>query len=81
MLRKGLGIMGGRQDGSTFCWYAYRLACIDVLQIYKMESVGPDAPEYISWMAMDGDAVWAASGIYAIRYFRGKEVRGLPLSI
>jgi len=44
-----------------------------------MENVGPDAPEYISWMAMDGDAVWAASGIYAIRYSRGKEVRELSL--
>ena len=25
-------------------------------------------------MAMDGDAVWIASGIHAIRYLRGKEV-------
>ncbi len=44
-----------------------------------MESIGPDCPEHISSMAMDGDAVWAASGIYAIRYFRGKEVRELSL--
>ncbi|KAH9484417.1 U3 small nucleolar RNA-associated protein 21-like protein [Psilocybe cubensis] len=36
--------------------------------------VGPDAPEYISCMAMDGDAVWVASGPYAIKYIRGKEV-------
>lgn len=25
-------------------------------------------------MTMDGDAVWIASGIHAIRYLRGKEV-------
>ncbi|PPQ86912.1 hypothetical protein CVT25_009798 [Psilocybe cyanescens] len=36
--------------------------------------VGPDAPEHISSMAMDGDAVWIASGAYAIKYIRGKEV-------
>lgn len=26
-------------------------------------------------MAMDGDALWVASGPHAIKYFRGKEVR------
>ncbi|KAF8809021.1 Utp21-domain-containing protein [Phlegmacium glaucopus] len=36
--------------------------------------VGPDAPAHISSMAMDGDAVWIASGMYVIRYLRGKEV-------
>ncbi|KAF8163624.1 Utp21-domain-containing protein [Crassisporium funariophilum] len=36
--------------------------------------VGPDAPEHISSMAMDGDAVWIAAGVHAIRYIRGKEV-------
>ncbi|KAF9053016.1 Utp21 specific WD40 associated putative domain-containing protein [Panaeolus papilionaceus] len=36
--------------------------------------VGPDAPDFISSMAMDGDAVWVASGIYVIKYMRGKEV-------
>ncbi|KAF8197530.1 Utp21 specific WD40 associated putative domain-containing protein [Pholiota molesta] len=35
--------------------------------------VGPEAPEHISSMAMDGNAVWVASGIYAIKYIRGKE--------
>ncbi|KAF9557999.1 Utp21-domain-containing protein [Agrocybe pediades] len=44
--------------------------------------VGPDAPEHISSMAMDGDVVWVASGIYVIKYIRGKEVSRLtnPLS-
>ncbi len=28
-------------------------------------------------MAMDGNAVWIASGIYVIKYIRGKEVRCL----
>ncbi|KAF7304957.1 WD-REPEATS-REGION domain-containing protein [Mycena kentingensis (nom. inval.)] len=36
--------------------------------------VGPDTTEKISWLAMDGDAVWAASGPHAIKYVRGKEV-------
>ncbi|KAJ7172308.1 Utp21 specific WD40 associated putative domain-containing protein [Mycena filopes] len=36
--------------------------------------VGPDAPEQISSLAMDGDAVWAASGPHVIKYLRGKEV-------
>ncbi|PPQ63266.1 hypothetical protein CVT24_006791 [Panaeolus cyanescens] len=36
--------------------------------------VGPDAPDFISSMAMDGDAVWVASGIHLIKYIRGKEV-------
>ncbi|KAF5369178.1 hypothetical protein D9615_009977 [Tricholomella constricta] len=36
--------------------------------------VGPDAPEQISSLAMDGDAVWAAAGPHALKYIRGKEV-------
>ncbi|KAJ7273299.1 Utp21 specific WD40 associated putative domain-containing protein [Mycena rebaudengoi] len=36
--------------------------------------VGPDAPEQISCLAMDGDAVWAAAGPHVIKYIRGKEV-------
>ncbi|OCH93410.1 Utp21-domain-containing protein [Obba rivulosa] len=36
--------------------------------------VGPDAPERINSMAMDGKAVWIVSGPYAIKYLRGKEV-------
>ncbi|PPQ97575.1 hypothetical protein CVT26_002362 [Gymnopilus dilepis] len=36
--------------------------------------VGPDAPDYISSMAMDGDAVWVASASFVIKYLRGKEV-------
>ncbi|RDB22141.1 U3 small nucleolar RNA-associated protein 21 [Hypsizygus marmoreus] len=36
--------------------------------------VGPDAPEQISSLAMDGDAVWAAAGPHAIKYIRGKEI-------
>ncbi|KAG5725774.1 hypothetical protein E4T56_gene6890, partial [Termitomyces sp. T112] len=36
--------------------------------------VGPDAPEQISNLAMDGDAVWAAAGPHALKYIRGKEV-------
>ncbi|KAF8350478.1 Utp21 specific WD40 associated putative domain-containing protein [Amanita rubescens] len=36
--------------------------------------VGPDAPEPISCLAMDGDAVWTVAGPHAIKYIRGKEV-------
>jgi hypothetical protein len=38
---------------------------------------GPDAPEQISCLAMDGDAVWAAAGPHVLKYLRGKEV--MPL--
>ncbi|KAG6829189.1 hypothetical protein H0H92_005389 [Tricholoma furcatifolium] len=47
---------------------------------------GPDAPDQISSLAMDGDAVWAAAGSHALKYIRGKEVLrvtnplGTPLS-
>ena len=37
-------------------------------------AIGPDAPELIASMAMDGNAVWVASGPYVIKYTRGKEV-------
>ena len=37
--------------------------------------VGPDAHEPITSMAMEGKAVWAASGPDVIKYLRGKEVR------
>ncbi|KIJ69248.1 hypothetical protein HYDPIDRAFT_81033 [Hydnomerulius pinastri MD-312] len=36
--------------------------------------VGPEASDPISCLMMEGDAVWAASGIYVIKYLRGKEV-------
>ncbi|KAJ6597057.1 Utp21 specific WD40 associated putative domain-containing protein [Mycena vulgaris] len=36
--------------------------------------VGPDVPDQISCLAMDGDAVWSASGPHVIKYIRGKEV-------
>ncbi|KZT71306.1 Utp21-domain-containing protein [Daedalea quercina L-15889] len=39
--------------------------------------VGPDAPEQISCLTMEGDAVWAASGPHSIQHHRGKEVARL----
>ncbi|KIL69996.1 hypothetical protein M378DRAFT_184349 [Amanita muscaria Koide BX008] len=36
--------------------------------------VGTDAPDPISSLAMDGDAIWAAAGPHALKYLRGKEV-------
>ncbi|KAL1735373.1 Utp21 specific WD40 associated putative domain-containing protein [Schizophyllum commune] len=36
--------------------------------------VGTPAPQAISALAMDGDAVWAAAGAHLIKYLRGKEV-------
>ncbi|TFK30167.1 Utp21-domain-containing protein [Coprinopsis marcescibilis] len=35
---------------------------------------GPNAPEQISCMAMDGNAVWIASGPLLFKYIRGKEI-------
>ena len=43
-------------------------------QLIPMMLVGPDVPEQISSLAMDGDAVWAASGPCVMKYHRGKEV-------
>ncbi|KXN80981.1 hypothetical protein AN958_06493 [Leucoagaricus sp. SymC.cos] len=39
--------------------------------------VGPDTSEQISSMALDGDAVWVASGSNAIKHLRGKPVTTL----
>ncbi|KAI6028634.1 Utp21 specific WD40 associated putative domain-containing protein [Pisolithus orientalis] len=36
--------------------------------------VGQEVEDPISCVAMDGDAVWCASGMHAIKYLRGKEV-------
>lgn len=36
--------------------------------------VGPDASDMITWMAMDGDAVWVSAGVWLLKYIRGKEV-------
>ncbi|KAG2158310.1 Utp21 specific WD40 associated putative domain-containing protein [Suillus bovinus] len=36
--------------------------------------VGPEVQDPISCLVMDGDAVWAASGVHVIKYLRGKEV-------
>ncbi|KAF6763843.1 Utp21 specific WD40 associated putative domain-containing protein [Ephemerocybe angulata] len=36
--------------------------------------VGPDAPDQITSMAMDGDAVWVAASTFLIKYIRGKEI-------
>ncbi|KAJ6502384.1 Utp21 specific WD40 associated putative domain-containing protein [Mycena sanguinolenta] len=36
--------------------------------------VGPDAPEQITCLAMDDDAIWASAGPHVIKYLRGKEV-------
>ncbi|KAG0705974.1 Utp21 specific WD40 associated putative domain-containing protein [Suillus ampliporus] len=36
--------------------------------------VGPEVEDPISCLVMDGDAVWAASGVHVIKYLRGKEV-------
>jgi hypothetical protein len=36
---------------------------------------GPDVPEQILSLTMDGDAVWVASGPHVIKYLRGKEAK------
>ncbi|KAL0946708.1 hypothetical protein HGRIS_012895 [Hohenbuehelia grisea] len=39
--------------------------------------VGPETPSQISSLVMDGDAIWAACGQFAIKFLRGKEVERL----
>lgn len=71
MLGKVVGVMGRREDGFTFCrWVNVFEAENAILMVF----VGPDAPEQISSLAMDGDAVWASCGPHVIKYHRGKEV-------
>jgi U3 small nucleolar RNA-associated protein 21 len=65
--------MGGREDGIAFRWYVPRIT----FDTFTMAYPGPDAPEHISSLTMDGDAVWAASSLFAIKYLRGKEVSRL----
>ncbi|KAN0077061.1 Utp21 specific WD40 associated putative domain containing protein [Tylopilus felleus] len=36
--------------------------------------VGPEERTPISCLTMEGDAIWAASGVHVIKYLRGKEV-------
>ncbi|KAF8136615.1 Utp21 specific WD40 associated putative domain-containing protein [Boletus edulis] len=36
--------------------------------------VGPDEPDPISCLIMEGDAIWATSSVHVIKYLRGKEV-------
>jgi len=37
-------------------------------------NAGPEATDPLSCVVIDGDAVWGASGVNAIKYIRGKEV-------
>lgn len=70
-----MGFMGRRKDELVVCWYVGSLRPKKLYQNPHIAlSTGPDSPTHISSMTMDGDAVWIASGIYAIRYLRGKEV-------
>lgn len=69
------------RSGKEKKWPCFLLVCAS-LEWYrcpspylKLYNLGPDAPEHISSMVMDGNAVWVASSIYAIKYIRGKEVR------
>jgi hypothetical protein len=67
-----VGFVGRREDGSTFC---RRVPTLQARNSNNLGGfVGPDAPQQISSLAMDGDAVWAASGPHVMKYHRGKEV-------
>ena len=72
-----MGDVGRREDDSPVCWCVSerprRFFCYGILE-QKCIMSGSEAPGPISSMAMDGDAVWVASGSYAIQYLRGKEV-------
>lgn len=42
--------------------------------VFCNRNAGPEATDPLSCVVIDGDAVWAASGVHAIKYIRGKEV-------
>ena len=67
-----MGVVGGRQDDIIICRYVTSVSGLGALLIVK--SLGPDAAESISCLAMSGDAVWASTGHHAIKYLRGREV-------
>lgn len=73
-----MGDVGRRKDDSTVRWYVnhYSFVRCSGLEYF---SLGPDANEPITSLAMEGKAVWAASGTDAIKYLRGKEVRTVML--
>ena len=54
--------------------YAYIAYGNNLTGFLNSQRVGPDLPEQISSMLMDGDAVWASSGPHVIKYLRGREV-------
>lgn len=39
-----------------------------------LRCTGPEEPDAISSLVMEGDAIFAASGVYVVKYLRGKEV-------
>jgi hypothetical protein len=69
-----MGTLGRRKNDLAFCWYVSLEYSRYPSSYPKLYHIGPDAPEHISSMVMDGNAVWVASSIYAIKYIRGKEV-------
>lgn len=73
-----MGDVGRRKDDFTVRWYVnhYSFVRCSGLEYF---SLGPDANEPITSLAMEGKAVWAASGTNAIKYLRGKVVRTVML--
>lgn len=67
-----MGTMGRREDDIVIRWCVKQIF-LDVPCSSAMP--GPDCPESISCLIMDGDAVWASVGSDAVQYLRGKEVR------
>lgn len=68
-----MGTLGGRKDDSIICW------CVDTLlksvgPSEGLRCTGPEELDPISCLIMEGDAIWATSGVHVIKYLRGKEV-------
>ena len=53
---------------------------VDEYGPHRAYLIGPDTPESISCLAMDGDAIWVSAGPFVLKYIRGKEVRISELS-
>lgn len=74
-----MGILGGRKDDAIICWWVeYPLKSAGPYK--RLRCAGPEEPDPISCLTMEGDAIWAASGVHVVKYVRGKEVSMFILS-
>ena len=68
-----MGNVGGRKNDPPVRRYVSVSVRRKRLE-YLLRLLGSDLNEPISYMAMDGKAIWVSSGTDVIKYGRGKEV-------